>query len=94
MVVQTMTHQQGARLVVHLLNDVSSFGRSANVLGESMYIRREVLPIHDIRVTFRGKTLTRFRLVPGDRELKPEQTDLGVTVTVPRLDIHAMVVAE
>ncbi|MBT3375070.1 MAG: family 10 glycosylhydrolase [Lentisphaerae bacterium] len=93
-IVQTMTHQQGTRLVVHLLNDVSSFGRSANVLGESMYIRREILPIHDIRVTFRDRELTRFRLVPGGESLEATPTEQGVTVTVPKLDIHAMVVAE
>lgn len=93
-VVQTMTHQQGNRLVVHLLNDISSFGRSQIVVGESLYIRREVLPIHDIRVTFRDPKLQHFRLVPGDTELVPEQGEGGLTVTVPRLDIHAMVVAE
>ena len=93
-VVQAMTHQQGNRLVVHLLNDISSFGRSANVRGESMYIRREVLPIHDIRVTFRNPAYRRFRLVPGDTDLAATQTDEGLTVVVPRLDIHAMVVAE
>lgn len=93
-VVQTMTHQQDHRLVVHLLNDISSFGRSQIVVGESLYIRREVLPIHDIRVTFRDTTLKHFRLVPGDTELVPTQGENGLTVTVPRLDIHAMVVAE
>ena len=94
MAVQAMTHRQGNRLVVHLLNDVSSFGRSANVRGESMYIRREVLPIHDIRVTFRGRMYRRFRLVPGGNGLDATPTADGLTVTVPRLDIHAMVVAE
>jgi hypothetical protein len=93
-VVQTMTHQHGNRLVVHLLNDISSFGRSQIVYGESLYIRREALPIHDIRVTFRDPNLKHFRLVPGDTELVPEQGENGLTVTVPRLDIHAMVVAE
>ena len=93
-IVQAMTHRQGNRLVVHLLNDISSFGRSANVRGESMYIRREILPIHDVRVTFRNKMYRRFRLVPGDTELPATQTDEGLTVVVPRVDIHAMVVAE
>ena len=93
-VVQAMTHRQGKRLVVHLLNDISSFGRSQVVYGESLYIRREVLPIHDLRVTFRNRSLTSFRLVPGGTALVPVAGPDGLTVTVPRLDIHAMVVAE
>jgi hypothetical protein len=92
--IQAMTHQQGKRLVVHLLNDISSQGRSGTVRGESLYIRREVIPVHDIRVTFRDPALKTFRLVPGETELKPEKTPQGWRVTVPRVDIHAMVVAE
>ena len=92
--VQVMTHRQGRRLVVHLLNDISSFGRSANAKGESMYIRREVIPIHDIRVTFRDRRSRKFQLVPGNTKLSPTPTADGLTVTVPRLDIHTMVVAD
>ena len=93
-IVQAMTHVQGDRLVVHLLNDVSSFGRSQNVVHESLYVRREVIPIHDITVTFRDGTLTHFVLQPGDVALKHEPVDGGVRVVVPRLDVHAMVVAD
>jgi len=93
-IVQAMTHVQGDRLVVHLLNDISSTGRSQNVVKESLYLRREIIPIHDVQVTFRDKSLKRFLLVPGKTELKPVATERGLTVTVPRLDIHCMVVAE
>jgi len=93
-VVQAMTHVQGDRLVVHLLNDMSSTGRSQNVAGESLYLRREVLPIHNIRVTFRDPTLQRFLLVPGNTPLTAARTADGATVTVPNLDIHCLVVAE
>ncbi|MBI5685158.1 MAG: beta-galactosidase trimerization domain-containing protein [Verrucomicrobia bacterium] len=93
-IVQAMTHTQGSRLVVHLLNDVSSLGRSQNVVGESLYERREVIPIHDIKLTFRDPKLSRFLLVPGNKPLQPTATKDGLTVTVPKLDIHAMVVAE
>ena len=93
-VVQTMTHTQGDRLVVHLLNDMSSTGRSQNVAGESLYLRREVLPIHNIRVTFRDPSLQRFLLVPGNTQLAATKTADGTTVTVPALDIHCLVVAE
>jgi len=93
-IVQAMTHTQGKRLVVHLLNDVSSLGRSQNIAGESLYERREVIPIHDITLTFRDRNLKRFLLVPGEKELKPVAVKEGLRVTVPRLDVHCMVVAE
>ncbi|MFA7002834.1 MAG: beta-galactosidase trimerization domain-containing protein [Verrucomicrobiia bacterium] len=93
-IVQAMTHAQGNRLVVHLLNDISSLGRSQNVAGESLYERREIIPIHDIKLTFRDPKLNRFLLVPGNKPLQPTATKDGLTVTVPKLDIHAMVVAE
>jgi len=93
-IVQAMTHTQGKRLVVHLLNDISSIGRSQNVPGESLYERREVIPIHDITLTFRDKNLRRFQLVPGNKKLDATDTKDGLQVTVPRLDVHCMVVAE
>jgi len=79
---------------VHLLNDLSSTGRSQNVAGESLYTRREIIPIHDISVTFRDKRLHEFRLVPGNEALRPTAGPEGITVRVPRLDLHCMVVAE
>jgi hypothetical protein len=93
-IVQAMTHVQGSQLVVHLLNDISSLGRSQNVPGESLYERREVIPIHDITLTFRDKNLRRFQLVPGNKLLEAADTKDGLRVTVPRLDVHCMVVAE
>ena len=93
-IVQATPHLQGDRLVVHLLNDISSFGRSHNVPGESLYVRREVIPIHDIRLTFRDPDLKRFTLVPGKKALEATESTEGLVVTVPKLDAHAMVVAE
>lgn len=93
-IVQAMTHQQEGRLVVHLLNDVSSFGRSQNVAAESGYERREVIPIHNITLTFRDKNWKRFRLIPGDVELNAEAVADGMRVAVPRMEAHCLVVAE
>ena len=92
--VQSMVHVQGDRLVVHLLNDISALGRSQNVVGESLYMRRETIPVHDLAVTFRDKSMKRFRLVPGNTELTPEESPDGWRVRIPRLDVHLMVVAE
>ena len=93
-IVQAMTHMQGDRLVVHLLNDISSTGRSQNVVDESLYLRREVIPIHDVEVTFRDTSFQHFFLIPGRTPLVPARTDKSATVRVPKLDIHCMVVAE
>ena len=54
----------------------------------------ETLPIHDIRVTFHGYKLGRIHLEPDGLELTPEPASDGIGVTIPRLDIHAMVVAQ
>ena len=93
-IVQTMVHVQGQRLVVHLLNDISSLGRSQNVAGASLYERREVIPIHGIKVTFRGSEWRKIFLMPGEKALTPVPTPDGLQVSLPPLEIHAMVVAE
>jgi hypothetical protein len=93
-IVQAMTHVQGDRLVVHLLNDISSLGRSQNVAGESTYERREVIPMHDIRLVFRDRKYRRFTLVPGNQPLTAKPVPAGTEVLVPRLEIHSLVVAE
>lgn len=93
-IVQAMLHAQGDRLVVHLLNDISSMGRSQNVVGQSLYERREVIPIHDVRVTFRGSAQREIFLMPGKKRLTATATKDGFQVTLPPLEIHTMVVAE
>ncbi len=93
-IVQATPFVQGKRVVVHLLNDISSLGRSQNVKGESLRERTEVLPIHDITVTFHDPRLQRFTLIPGGTVLQVEQTPHGQVVKVPPLQVHAMVVAE
>jgi type 1 glutamine amidotransferase len=88
------------RLVLHLLNapdpqgyppftrqtwynHFTSFGRQ----------REDIAPVVDIRVQLRGE-FSKVRLVPGGKVLQ-SRFDRGYTdVVVPRLDTHAMVVAE
>jgi hypothetical protein len=58
-------------------------------------LREETLPIHDIRLTFGPEyQFGRIHLEPGGKTLEPERDSQGTTVIVPRLDVHAMVVAE
>jgi len=72
----------GERLVVHLYNDFNTAGNHA-------------LPnIHDIKVRFAGYNIGRIHLEPEAVELKPAKVDGGLEVTVPKLEVHTMVVAE
>lgn len=83
----------GERLVVHLFNDINTAGGHAHP-ADDVPLREEVVPIADIRVTIRVKDAVRgVRLEPIGVDL-PVLAGDGVTVVVPRLDIHAMVVTE
>ena len=53
------------------------------------------MPVHDLRVRFDSRySVKEFRLEPGGNKLVPEKDGDGFVVTVPRLDLHAMVIAE
>lgn len=121
------TQRKEHRIIVHLLNDQSSWGRhslgtggsrryvppahdgstggvfddeTGNVSGkhyrreQTWPVRQEVIPIHNIKVTFKDNGIKRICLVPGNTTLPARKVDGGIEVMVPRLDIHAMVVAE
>ncbi|MEI6916658.1 MAG: hypothetical protein WCL39_16095, partial [Armatimonadota bacterium] len=102
------------RLVVHLLNDASSWGRhsiyqkitpeikefenpghpqSPDLRG-TWPVREEVIPIHDITVICRRSGVTSATLQPGGTKLTIKKIDGGVEVTVPKVDLHSMVVFE
>jgi hypothetical protein len=85
--------KDGERLVMHLYNDVNTTANHARP-DDDIPLREETLPIHDIRITFHGYKLGRIHLEPGGLDLPAQPAPDGVSVTVPRLDIHAMVVAE
>lgn len=85
---------QGERLVVHLYNDINTTGNHA-LPDEDVPLREEVLPIHDLRVTFRPDyQITRAHLEPGNIDLKINRAAAGSSVTVQRLGVHCMVIAE
>lgn len=80
--------------IVHLLNGIDSTTGHGSKQEKQFAIREEVVPIHDVHVTFDGKRPSRVFLVPGDASLKVRRAGPGWTVTVPQLDVHAVVVAE
>jgi hypothetical protein len=84
----------GERLVVHLFSDLNTTAFHA-LPNEDVPLREEVVPIHDIRVSFGPDyRLKRIHLEPEGRDLAIQRGAEGASVIVPKLDVHAMVVAE
>ncbi|MDB5349349.1 MAG: Beta-galactosidase trimerization domain protein [Planctomycetota bacterium] len=92
--VMRQTKDGADRLIVHLFNDLNTTAHHA-LPNEDVPLREEVVPIHDIRVTFGPQyKLRRVHLEPGGKDLEMKATLAGTTVVVPKLDVHAMVVGE
>lgn len=90
--VQTVYYRDGDRQVVHLVNDNSSFGRAAAPNPDAFAaFRDEVLPVYDLTVAVPG-TFSQAQLLPDGESLTVQHRDGWSQVTVPRMDIHAMVV--
>ena len=57
--------------------------------------RPDVVPVHDTRVTFHPRyRFKRVHLEPEGKEPETQRTPDGIRVTVPRLEVHSMVVGE
>jgi hypothetical protein len=84
----------GQRLIVHLFSDLNTTAHHALPVDD-VPLREEVVPIPDIRVTFApGYRFRRVHLEPEGKNLEVTTTPAGTRVTVPRLEVHTMVVAE
>src|SRR5207244_976088 len=82
------------RLIVHLFNDINTTASHA-LPNDDVPLREEVVPIHDIRIAFHPRyRFRRVHLEPEGRAMDIQETPDGSSVTVPRLDVHAMVVGE
>jgi hypothetical protein len=82
------------RLIVHLFNDLNTAAHHA-LPRDDVPLREETVPIHDIQVTFApAYRLGKIHLEPEGKVLEVKKTGDGARVIVPRLDMHAMVIAE
>jgi hypothetical protein len=83
------------RLVVHLYNDVNTTAHHALPIDD-VPLREEVLPIHNIQIQFDGKypILSVYQQPEGVKLETVTAPDGRLSVTVPKLDVHTMVVAE
>jgi len=83
----------GPRRVIHVLNEVSSFGRASLPKG-ALPLREEVIPVPGVRVRISAPA-GRIHLEPGGVDLKPGPEEEGsLTVELPPLGLHQMVVVE
>ena len=88
------TDDKGQRTIVHLLNTINSTGGAATPGGSDVPLREEVVPLHDVAVTFAGEKPSHVHLEPGGGALATQQVADGWRVVVPKLEVQSMVVAE
>ncbi len=89
------TSDNGHRqLVIHFMNNLNTtagHGLPAN----DVPLREETVPIHDIRITFRGPHIPAgFHVEPGRIAVESRALDDGIELTLPPLELHAMLVAD
>jgi hypothetical protein len=91
------------RTIVHLLNDQSSYGRHSiyqklelpdHSLTGPWAVRREVIPLHDIKVRCRVNGVTKATQQPENLSLPLTRMTDGAEVVVPKLDMYSLVVFE
>jgi hypothetical protein len=81
------------RLLVHLFNNVNTTAFHG-LPNDDVPLREETLPIHDIRVSLRGYPAKEVRQQPEDKPLAIQQDGEAIVVTVPKLEVHSIVVVE
>jgi hypothetical protein len=93
----TIMRQQtdtGSRLIVHLFNDLNTTAHHALPIDD-VPLREETVPIYDIQISIDTKySAARVLQQPEGIELPMTKTADGATVTIPKLDIHTMMVLE
>jgi hypothetical protein len=87
------TQNDGRRTIVHLLNEVNTSANRA-IPENNPSLREETLPISDIKLLLTESPIASAFEEPGHRPLPLMKTDDGVEVTLPRLDVHSMIVVE
>jgi hypothetical protein len=89
----TQTDKQGRRIVVHLFNGLNT-AANHGLPAMDVPLREEIVPIHNIEVRFPKDAPKTFHSEPGNRVLESRQDDGQTVVTLPPLEIHAMLIGE
>jgi len=92
MSMETVLYQKDGAQIVHLVNDISSFGRAAapNPEAYTSFVS-EVIPIYGTKVAVQGAFRTAL-LQPGAAKLGISLIDGRSEVIVPRTNIYSMVI--
>ena len=81
------------RLLIHLFNDVNTTAFHG-LPNDDVPLREESIPIHEIRIWLRGYDVERIHQEPEGKDLDFERDGDELIVTVPRLDVHSVIVCE
>jgi hypothetical protein len=92
--VEVNVFEREGQLVVHLVNFQAEMSRYIATEGfESRHMVQEILPVFDIEVTVRGLQTVKTVEQQPEGKVLAHRHDAGVlTIKVPRLDCHSMVV--
>lgn len=91
MSIQTVVYEKAGARLVHVVNDISSFGRAAAPNPEAWAaFRAEVAPVHNVKVGVRG-TYTNALLLPKGTVLDVTMREGWTEAVVPRMDLHTLV---
>jgi hypothetical protein len=80
------------RLLLHFFNDVNTTANHG-LPAVDVPLREEVIPIHDIEVTFHDTAPTKFLCEPGSRAVESRREGRNTIVKLPPLQIHCLLVA-
>ncbi|MEI6914804.1 MAG: hypothetical protein WCL39_06715, partial [Armatimonadota bacterium] len=80
--------------IVQLLNTLNTTSSHGSPADKEYGFREEIIPISNIKVTFKGVEPKSVKLIPEKIELKPLNVADGWQVVVPRMNLHSVVVAE
>jgi hypothetical protein len=81
------------QVIIHFFNGLNTAANHGLPTAD-VPLREEVVPIHGIEVRFSGDAPTSVHWEPGDRVLTPHKDETVSRVSVPPLEVHAMLVAK
>jgi hypothetical protein len=85
-------HADGERLVIHLMNTLNTTANHG-LPSVEVPLREETIPIHDIEITLHNTPYKTFHLEPNHTPLEATHSNNELTIKIPRLELHAILVA-
>jgi hypothetical protein len=94
--VELSAYTKDKNLIVHLTNFQPEIGKTiiTSKGEETRHLIEEILPVYDLKLKIMGKMPKSATLQPNNTSLEVKSMDGGYTVTIPKLECHAMVVID